>query len=127
MLWRPPDSIPVGNKHARVERERGTELPRNCGCTRQHDAAPQADMEALWRRLVFNVLVSNTDDHLRNHGFLYEGQTGWRWSPAYDLNPTPMDIRPRVLSTAITSDPGDPTQRIIIAARARRVALAQEL
>jgi len=71
---------------------------------RQHGAAPKADMEALWRRLVFNILVSNTDDHLRNHGFLYEGQAGWRLSPAYDLNPVPTDIKPRILSTAINED-----------------------
>jgi serine/threonine-protein kinase HipA len=61
-------------------------------------------MEALWRRLVFNILISNTDDHLRNHGFLYEGQAGWRLSPAYDLNPVPTDIKPRILSTAINED-----------------------
>jgi len=71
---------------------------------RQHGAAPQADMEALWRRLVFNILISNTDDHLRNHGFLYDGQAGWRLSPAYDLNPVPTDIKPRILSTAINED-----------------------
>jgi len=71
---------------------------------RQHGAAPKADMEALWRRLVFNILISNTDDHLRNHGFLYEGQGGWRLSPAYDLNPVPTDIKPRILTTAITED-----------------------
>jgi serine/threonine-protein kinase HipA len=71
---------------------------------RQHGSAPKADMEALWRRLVFNVLISNTDDHLRNHGFLYEGQQGWRLSPAYDMNPVPIDIKPRVLSTAINED-----------------------
>jgi serine/threonine-protein kinase HipA len=71
---------------------------------RQHGAAPKADMEALWRRLVFNILISNTDDHLRNHGFLYEGQAGWRLSPAYDLNPVPTDIKPRILSTAINED-----------------------
>jgi serine/threonine-protein kinase HipA len=68
---------------------------------RQHGAAPKADMEALWRRVVFTILISNTDDHMRNHGFLYDGPDGWRLSPAYDLNPTPTDIRPRVLSTAI--------------------------
>jgi serine/threonine-protein kinase HipA len=68
---------------------------------RQHGAAPKVDMQALWRRLVFNILVSNTDDHLRNHGFLYQGQEGWRLSPAYDLNPVPTDIKPRILSTAI--------------------------
>jgi serine/threonine-protein kinase HipA len=54
---------------------------------RQHGAAARQDMEALWRRLVFIILISNTDDHLRNHGFLYAGPTGWRLSPAYDLNP----------------------------------------
>jgi serine/threonine-protein kinase HipA len=71
---------------------------------RQHGAAPKADMEALWRRLVFNILISNTDDHLRNHGFLYAGQEGWRLSPAYDLNPVPTDIKPRILATAINED-----------------------
>ena len=59
---------------------------------RQHGAAPKANMEALWRRLVFNILISNTDDHLRNHGFLYAGQEGWRLSPAYDLNPVPTAL-----------------------------------
>jgi serine/threonine-protein kinase HipA len=71
---------------------------------RQHGAAPKADMEALWRRIVFNILISNTDDHLRNHGFLYAGQEGWRLSPAYDLNPVPTDIKPRVLATAINEE-----------------------
>ena len=71
---------------------------------RQHGAAPREDMDVLWRRIVFSVLISNTDDHLRNHAFLYEGQNGWRLSPAYDLNPVPTDIKPRVLTTAITED-----------------------
>lgn len=51
-----------------------------------HGCAPQADLEQLWRRIVFNMCVSNTDDHLRNHGFIYSDQ-GWRLAPAYDLNP----------------------------------------
>jgi serine/threonine-protein kinase HipA len=63
-------------------------------------------MEALWRRLVFSILISNTDDHLRNHGFLYGGSDGWRLAPAYDLNPTPTDIKPRILTTAINEDDG---------------------
>ncbi len=71
---------------------------------RQHGAAPKADMEELWRRMVFNILISNTDDHLRNHGFLYGGPEGWRLSPAYDLNPVPTDVRPRILATAINED-----------------------
>jgi serine/threonine-protein kinase HipA len=71
---------------------------------RQHGAKPKEDMEKLWRRVVFNILISNTDDHMRNHGFLYDGPDGWRLSPAYDLNPTPTDIKPRILSTAINED-----------------------
>jgi serine/threonine-protein kinase HipA len=56
----------------------------------------------LWRRIVFGVLVSNVDDHVRNHGFLYDtGKAGWRLSPAYDINPVPIDVRPRILSMMI--------------------------
>jgi serine/threonine-protein kinase HipA len=73
---------------------------------RQHGAAPKQDMHALWRRIVFSILISNTDDHLRNHGFLWAGPAGWRLSPAYDLNPVPSDIKPRVLTTAIDLDDG---------------------
>jgi serine/threonine-protein kinase HipA len=68
---------------------------------RQMSASPKEDLEALWRCIVFNVLISNVDDHLRNHAFLYTGLSGWRLAPAYDLNPTPTDIKPRILSTAI--------------------------
>lgn len=68
---------------------------------RQMGARPREDMRQLWRRIVFNVLISNVDDHLRNHGFLHAGADGWRLSPAYDLNPVPIDLKPRVLSTAI--------------------------
>jgi len=48
----------------------------------------EADLEQLFRRVIFNVLVGNTDDHLRNHGFIHENE-GWRLAPAYDLNPNP--------------------------------------
>ena len=69
---------------------------------RQMSASPKEDLEALWRRIIFNVLISNVDDHLRNHAFLYSGSSsGWLLAPAYDLNPTPADIKPRILSTAI--------------------------
>ncbi len=68
---------------------------------RLHSAATTNDLRELWRRIVFSVLISNTDDHLRNHGFLYTGNQGWRLSPAYDLNPVPTDVKPRILSTAI--------------------------
>ena len=45
-----------------------------------------ADLEELWRRIVFSICIKNTDDHLRNHGFLLT-DTGWKLSPAYDINP----------------------------------------
>ena len=46
------------------------------------------DLSQLWRRILFSVAVSNTDDHLRNHGFLLT-PAGWVLSPAYDINPNP--------------------------------------
>lgn len=64
------------------------------------------DLHELWRRIVFSVLISNTDDHLRNHGFLHERAEVWRLSPAFDLNPNP-EPGPKFLSTAI--DEGDDT------------------
>jgi serine/threonine-protein kinase HipA len=71
---------------------------------RRYGASPAADLRQLWRRILFNVLISNTDDHLRNHGFLYSGGAGWRLAPAYDLNPVPADMGPRILSTAIDAE-----------------------
>lgn len=50
-------------------------------------ACPKEDLEQLWRRLVFNIAISNTDDHMRNHGFIVK-EEGWRLSPAYDMNPS---------------------------------------
>jgi serine/threonine-protein kinase HipA len=67
----------------------------------QNGAAPKEDMAELWRRIVYTIMISNTDDHLRNHAFIYERYKGWRLSPAYDLNPTPIEIKPRILTTAI--------------------------
>jgi len=68
---------------------------------RVHSESASEDLRELWRRIVFSVLISNTDDHLRNHGFLHMGRQGWRLSPAYDLNPVPTDLGPRFLSTPI--------------------------
>lgn len=81
---------------------------------RRHGAEPDADCRALWRRLVFNILISNTDDHLRNHGFLYQGLRGWRLSPVYDLVPIPADIAPRLLSTTVDYE-GDPAASLDLA------------
>ena len=74
---------------------------------RRFGARARTDLAELWRRMVFNILASNTDDHLRNHGFLCEGARGWTLSPAYDLNPVPAQVKPRFLSTAIGEDPFD--------------------
>jgi serine/threonine-protein kinase HipA len=54
----------------------------------RHGSNPQKDLEQLWRRIIFSIAVSNTDDHLRNHGFLLAAE-GWRLSPAFDINPNP--------------------------------------
>jgi serine/threonine-protein kinase HipA len=55
----------------------------------QHSPEAKEDLEQLWRRMLFNILVSNTDDHMRNHGFILK-DNGWRLSPAYDMNPNEM-------------------------------------
>lgn len=67
---------------------------------RREGSQVNEDLHQLWRRIVFNMLVSNTDDHLRNHGFLRD-RKGWRLAPAYDLNPMPTDVKPRIHALAI--------------------------
>lgn len=67
-------------------------------------AHAREDARELYRRMVLNVLISSVDDHLRNHGFLWVGRQGWALSPVYDLNPTPTDVRPRILTTNISLD-----------------------
>ena len=82
---------------------------------RQHGAAPREDMRAVWRRIVFSILISNTDDHLRNHGFLYGNTDGWRLAPVYDVNPVPTDLHARVLTTAIDLDDGTASLELAMA------------
>jgi len=71
-----------------------------------HGSRPKADRAELFRRVLFTILVTNTDDHLRNHGFLYEGQGRWGLAPAFDINPAPG--RRPLLQTAIA--PGHPAE-----------------
>ncbi|OQX31456.1 MAG: phosphatidylinositol kinase [Candidatus Sedimenticola endophacoides] len=85
--------------------ERGS-YPELVDALTAHGAKAKEDALQLYRRVVFNVLVSNVDDHLRNHGFLWSGQGGWILSPAYDLNPTPVDVKARILTTNIDLDEG---------------------
>lgn len=72
----------------------------------EHGSQATIDAEELYRRMALNVLISNVDDHLRNHGFLWTNRDGWSLSPVYDLNPTPSDVRQRILTTNITLDEG---------------------
>jgi serine/threonine-protein kinase HipA len=72
----------------------------------RHGARAKKDTQELYRRVAFNVLASNVDDHMRNHGFLRIDRRGWTLAPAYDLNPVPADLKARVLSTNITLDDG---------------------
>jgi len=65
---------------------------------------PSADARELWRRMVFNLLITNTDDHLQNLGFLYAGQGKWQLAPAFDVNPMPD--KDRESKTWLTPDSG---------------------
>ncbi len=70
------------------------------GVIEERSTTVTADLHQLWRRICFSILISNTDDHLRNHGFLHERAESWMLSPAFDLNPDP-EPGPKELSTAI--------------------------
>ncbi|OCW57918.1 type II toxin-antitoxin system HipA family toxin [Hoeflea olei] len=65
---------------------------------------PDKDRRELFRRVAFSILVTNLDDHMRNHGFL-RGNGGWSLSPAYDINPVPH--QPRVLRSYVSDDNAD--------------------
>lgn len=71
---------------------------------RIHGAEVQLDLEELWRRMAFFVLVTNVDDHLHNHGFLHLSHGQWRLAPAFDLNPFPDRVRE--LKTWISEETG---------------------
>lgn len=60
---------------------------------RRYGSQPAADIEELWRRIAFSILITNVDDHLLNHGFLHVAQGRWRLSPAFDVNPFPERVR----------------------------------
>lgn len=71
---------------------------------RIHGDRVQPDIEELWRRMAFTVLITNVDDHLMNHGFLYVDKGRWRLSPAFDINPFPD--RHRELKLWISEEAG---------------------
>lgn len=90
----------------RQEENNGTYLDI-AGFLMQHGAKPNDDLPELWQRMAFSLLVSNTDDHLRNHGFVAESGR-WRLSPAYDMNANAK--RPQALSLEL--DAGVPIESI---------------
>lgn len=71
---------------------------------RMNGAAPRADTEELWRRIAFSILITNVDDHLRNHGFLHVDRGQWRLAPAFDVNPFPDRVRE--LKTWVSEEAG---------------------
>ena len=82
------------------------------------------DLEQLWRRMLFSVLVGSTDDHLRNHGFLHvPGRDAWRLSPAFDMNPDPTP-GPKHHATSIDGT-GEPATVATVQAVARDFRLSE--
>ena len=71
---------------------------------RRYGQEPAADIEELWRRIAFSILITNVDDHLLNHGFLHVNRGQWRLSPAFDINPFPERLRE--LKTWISEETG---------------------
>ena len=71
---------------------------------RSHGSAAQADIDELFRRIAFSILITNVDDHLLNHGFLHVQHGQWRLAPAFDVNPFPDRVRE--LKTWISEEAG---------------------
>lgn len=86
---------------------------------RQSGAAVREDLRELWRRLIFSLLASNYDDHLRNHGFLMHAPGQWSLSPAYDLNPVPEIDRSHTPKTPITERQEEPSIAVALDAAPR--------
>ena len=84
----------------------GGSYPEMVDVLSSQGAQAKQDAHELYRRVAFHVLISNVDDHLRNHGFLRRNPLGWVLSPAYDLNPVPVDLKARVLTTNIDLEEG---------------------
>lgn len=88
---------------------------------RTHGHAPTPDVQQLWRRLVFNLLITNVDDHLQNHGFLHVAHGQWRLAPAFDINPFPD--KERESKTWLSEQDGPITDLRMLLARADYFAL----
>jgi len=91
---------------------------------RAYGHAPTQDVQQLWRRLVFNLLITNVDDHLQNHGFLHVERGLWRLAPAFDVNPFPD--KDRESKTWLSEQDGPITDLQMLLARAPYFALDPE-
>lgn len=91
---------------------------------RAHGESPTRDVRQLWRRLVFNLLITNVDDHLQNHGFLHVRHGLWRLAPAFDINPFPD--KERESKTWLSEQDGPITDVQMLLARAAYFSLSPE-
>ncbi len=91
---------------------------------RTHGHSPTQDARQLWRRLVFNLLITNVDDHLQNHGFLHVAHGQWRLAPAFDINPFPD--KERESKTWLSEQDGPITDVGMLLARASYFGLDNE-
>jgi len=91
---------------------------------RAYGHSPRQDVQELWRRLVFNLLITNVDDHLQNHGFLHVERGLWRLAPAFDINPFPD--KDRESKTWLSEQDGPITDVQMLLARAAYFALDKD-
>lgn len=91
---------------------------------RANGLAPTEDLQQLWRRMVLNLLITNVDDHLQNHGFLHVNHGLWRLAPAFDINPFPD--KERESKTWLSEKDGPITDLHMLMARAGIFALNHE-
>ena len=106
-------AIEIGSRDGRIYRCRRRDGPGDPGehsytgivdALRRYGSQAAADIEQLWRRIAFSILITNVDDHLLNHDFLHVDRGQWRLSPAFDVNPFPDRVRE--LKTWISEETG---------------------
>ncbi|SDT77180.1 type II toxin-antitoxin system HipA family toxin [Actinoplanes derwentensis] len=79
----------------------------------ENSSSAVEDLRQLWRRIAFSIAIHNTDDHLRNHGFLRRA-SGWRLAPAFDVNPNPELAAQRVTSVGGATRPADEVSALLV-------------
>ena len=104
-----------------ASREEDRSYTEIAGAIRTHGHAPTQDVRQLWRRLAFNLLITNVDDHLQNHGFLHVERGLWRLAPAFDISPFPD--KERESRTWLSEQDGPITDVQVLLARAAYFAL----